>query len=79
MPCPWPVYFWFRSQCDSLGSVPTQTATVRCLATGEDFEITLTANCIPRPSVAVELAFDRLPTSMAAAGRKAHGSGRPER
>lgn len=58
-PAPWPAYFWFRFTCDSIGAVPAQNATIRCLETGEDFVITLTANCVARPSVVAELVFDQ--------------------
>ncbi len=56
---PWPAYFWFRFTCDAIGAVPPQMAIIRCLDTGEDFEVTLTGNCIARPSVVTELVFDQ--------------------
>lgn len=59
-PTPWPGYFWFRFTAGAVpGSVPAQAVTLRCLETGEDFEVTLTANVIERPSVATQLVFDR--------------------
>ena len=56
---PWDAYFWFRFDCDGLGAAAPQNVTIRCLETGEDFVLNLTANCIARPSVAAELVFDQ--------------------
>jgi hypothetical protein len=59
-PAPWPGYFWFRFTAGAApGSVPAQVVTLRCLETGEDFDVTLTANVIERPSVATQLVFDQ--------------------
>ena len=56
---PWPAYYWFRYTCNSIGAASPQVITIRCLETGEDFNVTLTGNCIPRPSVVTELVFDK--------------------
>ena len=59
-PTPWKAYFWFRLTCPgTIGSVPAQAVTLRCLETGEDFEVSLIGNCITRPSVVTELVFDQ--------------------
>lgn len=59
-PSPWRAYFWFRFSCgDVVGVEPPQVVTLRCLETGEDFEVTLTGNCVARPTVATQLVFDQ--------------------
>ena len=58
-PSPWPARFWFRFTAGAVGAVAPQQVTLRCLDTGEDFPVTLTANVIPRPSVAAQLVFDK--------------------
>jgi hypothetical protein len=59
-PTPWKGYVWFRMTCPgSVGPVTPQTITIRCLETGEDFEVTLTGNCVVRPTVVTQLVFDR--------------------
>lgn len=40
-------------------AAPSGSATVRCVETGELFNITLTGNSIPRPTVAVMLSLDQ--------------------
>lgn len=58
-PAPWPGYFWFRFTAGAVGAVTPQQVTLRCLETGEDFVVTLTANVIARPTVATQLVFDK--------------------
>ncbi len=58
-PSPWPARFWFRFTAGAVGTVAPQQVTLRCLDTGEDFVVTLTANVITRPSVAAQLVFDK--------------------
>ena len=59
-PSPWRAYFWFRFTAGgAAGVVPPQQVTLRCLETGEDFDVTLTGEVIERPSVATQLVFDK--------------------
>ncbi len=56
---PWTAYVWFRYTCDTPGTSHIDAATIRCIETGEDFNVMLTGNCITRPTVAVQLVFDQ--------------------
>lgn len=56
---PWSAYYRFRLNCDTIGAVAPQNVAIRCLETGEDFNITLMGNCIARPSVVAQLVFDQ--------------------
>lgn len=58
-PKPWPAYVWFRFTCGSAGTTHNDAATITCLETGDVFNVTLSGNCVPRPSVAVQLVFDQ--------------------
>ncbi len=58
-PSPWPAFIWFRLNAGAAGPVPSQQVTIRCLATGENFIVTLSGIVIPRPTVAAQLVFDR--------------------
>jgi hypothetical protein len=58
-PSPWRAYVWFRLNAGAVGTVPSQQVTIRCLDTGEDFDVTLKGNVIARPTVATQLVFDQ--------------------
>lgn len=58
-PTPWKARIWFRYTCDTAGAAHSDTATIRCVETGEEFTVDLVGNCVTRPSVAVQLVFDR--------------------
>ena len=59
-PTPWKGYVWFRMTCPgSVGPATPQAITIRSLETGEDFEVTLTGNCVARPTLVTQLVFDR--------------------
>lgn len=50
---------FFSYACTVVGSSATDSATIRCIETGQDFVIALTGTCVPRPTVAVQLVLDR--------------------
>lgn len=58
-PSPWRAYIWFRFTAGAVGPVASQQVTLRCLTTGEDFVVTLSANVVARPTVATQLVFDQ--------------------
>jgi hypothetical protein len=62
------VNVWITYRGTSAGDVATGTMTVRCLATGVDYVIPITANTVARPSVAVVMALDQSGSMDAASG-----------
>ena len=58
-PKPWPAYVWFRFTCGNAGTTHNDAATITCLETGDVFNVSLSGNCVPRPTVAVQLVFDQ--------------------
>lgn len=50
---------FFSMTCGAPGASSSSTATIRCLETNEDFSIDLIGDCVPRPTVAVQLVLDR--------------------
>lgn len=50
---------FFSYACTVVGSSANDTATIRCVETGQDFVVALTGTCVPRPTVAVQLVLDR--------------------
>ncbi len=50
---------WISYTGSSAGDTATGTVTVRCVETGEEWVIPLSANTIARPTVAVELVLDK--------------------
>jgi hypothetical protein len=50
---------FFSMACGAPGTSSSGTATIRCLETNEDFTITLIGDCVPRPTVAVQLVLDQ--------------------
>jgi murein tripeptide amidase MpaA len=53
------VRIWVSFTGTSPGDVMTGTVTIRCVQTGQDFVIPITANTIPQPRVASVLVLDR--------------------
>lgn len=53
------VNVWVTYRGTSPGDVATGTMTVRCLETGVDYVIPITANTVARPTVAVVMALDQ--------------------
>jgi hypothetical protein len=49
----------------AVGAVAPQVVTIRCLATGEDFAVTLVGNVVARPTVATQLVFDKSASMLA--------------
>lgn len=50
---------FFAMAGGALGSSHSDTATIRCLETGEDFEVTLIGDFVARPTAAVQLVLDQ--------------------
>jgi hypothetical protein len=50
---------FFSLSGGAIGSSHTDTATIRCLETNEDFEVTLIGDFIARPTAAVQLVLDQ--------------------
>jgi subtilisin family serine protease len=53
------VYIWLRYTGTTDGDTATGTLTVTCNETGEDFDVSLSANTVHRPKTALVLALDR--------------------
>lgn len=53
------VNVWITYRGTTAGDVATGTMTVRCIETGVDYVIPITANTVARPTVAVVMALDR--------------------
>lgn len=60
------VWLTYRGTAD--GDIATGTMTVRCLETGVDYVIPITANTVARPTVAVVMALDQSGSMDAASG-----------
>lgn len=58
-PGPRQAFLWFQYTGGVPGSFANGSVTVRCDETGEEWVIPLTANSIARPTVAVQLVFDK--------------------
>ncbi|WP_293678462.1 M64 family metallopeptidase [uncultured Phenylobacterium sp.] len=50
---------FFSYGCTAIGTFANDTATIRCLETGQVFVVPLSGNCVRRPTVAVQLVLDR--------------------
>ncbi len=50
---------FFSYGCTVVGSSATDSTTIRCIETGQDFVIALNGTCVARPTVAVQLVLDR--------------------
>ena len=53
------VYLWVRYTGTTAGDVASGTAQVRCITTGQLFDVTITANTIRRPTAAMVLVLDQ--------------------
>lgn len=53
------VYLWVRYTGTTAGDTASGTAQVRCLTTGELFDVTISANTIARPTCAMMLVLDK--------------------
>jgi hypothetical protein len=62
------VNVWITYRGTAAGDMATGTMTVRCLATGVDYVIPITANTVERPTVAVVMALDQSGSMDAASG-----------
>lgn len=53
------LFIWIRYQGTTDGDTAMSTARVRCIETGDEFDVTLQANTIARPSCAMVLVLDK--------------------
>lgn len=56
---PRPFLVWVKYTGTNAGDTASSTAQVRCVTTGEVFDVTITANTIARPTCAMMLVLDR--------------------
>lgn len=50
---------WVRYECTSSSGSDFDSVTIRLVETGEDWNINLSGNCVPRETAAVQLVFDQ--------------------
>jgi len=62
------VFLWVKYTGTNAGDVANGTAQVRCIETGEVFNISITANTIARPTCAMELVLDKSGSMQEASG-----------